>query len=111
MFSFKLLEADQVAHAEINYDLPIGEDGTYQVSLLYLPNAKYASRAKIQVYHADGVSEQSWDMTKGDKFGFAVEIGTYRFQKDRPARVRISNEGADGMLVADSVAFAKITVE
>ena len=40
LFSFKLLEADKVTHAEINYDLPIGEDGTYQVSLLYLPNAK-----------------------------------------------------------------------
>jgi hypothetical protein len=59
----------------------------------------------------DGVSEQSWNMKQGDKFGFAVEIGTYNFRRGRPATVRISNEDADGILVADSVAFVKVAAD
>jgi hypothetical protein len=111
LFSFNLLEADKATPAEISYALPIVEDGTYQVSLLYLPSEMNASNAKIQVHHADGVSEQSWNMKQGDKFGFAVEIGTYNFRRGRPATVRISNEDADGILVADSVAFVKVAAD
>jgi hypothetical protein len=36
-----------------------------------------------------------------------MEIGTYRFEKGKAANVTISNEGADGMVVADAVAFVK----
>jgi hypothetical protein len=107
LFSFNLLEAAPGAPAEIVYTLPIPENGLYQVSLLYLPDEKNASNAQIRVRHAGGVHEKTWNMQEGDKFGFAVEMGTYRFEKGKPARVRISNEGADGVVVADSVAFVK----
>jgi hypothetical protein len=107
LFSFKLLETEKDTPAEIRYTLPITESGTYQVSLLYLPNEKNASNAKIQVTHADGICEQGWNMKEGDKFGFALEIGTYFFEKGKPVIVAISNEEADGVVVADAVAFVK----
>ena len=40
LFSFNLFEADKATPAEISYAFPIVEDGTYQVSLLYLPSGK-----------------------------------------------------------------------
>jgi hypothetical protein len=75
LFSFNLLKADNDKSAEISYSLPINEDGTYPVSILYLPDDRNVSNAKIQVHHEDGISEKIWNMREGDKFGFALEIG------------------------------------
>lgn len=80
----------------------------YQISLLYLPEERNASNAKIQITHADGIDNRIWNMKEGDKFGFAVEIGKYRCVKEGTTSVTISNEGADGVVVADSVAFIKV---
>ncbi len=108
LFSFQLLESKSKTPSKICYKLPIQQDGRYQISLLYLPDPKNASNAKLSVHHADGVSELKWNMKKGDKYGFAVEVGEYRFEKGTPAQVVISNEGADGVVVADSVAFVRV---
>jgi len=108
LFSFNLLEVDETKTAEISYALPIIEDGTYQVSILYLPSEKNASNAKIQVHHADGISVITWNMREGDKFGFALEVGQYRFKSGEVAKVIISNNDADGIVVANSIAFVKI---
>lgn len=109
LFSFNLLEVDPSKPAKITYTLPVVEDGTYQISLLYLPEKNNASNATIQVTHANGVSDHSWNMKKGDKFGFAVELGHYSFKKGEIAKVVISNDGANGLVVADSVAFVKVS--
>jgi hypothetical protein len=108
LFSFNLLEAEKEKPADITYTLPINEDGMYQISLLYLPDEKNASNAKIQVTHADGTDNRVWNMKQGDKFGFALEVGKYRCLKAGITKVTISNESADGVVVADSVAFVKI---
>ena len=47
-------------------------------------------------------------MKEGNRHGFAVEVGKYTFKKGKPMRVIISNEGADGSVVAESVAFVKV---
>ena len=109
LFSFRLLEASKSKPAKITYSLPNDEDGTYQISLLYLPNDKNASNANVRVGSADGIYDKIWNMKEGDKYGFALEIGTYRFEKGKSAYVTISNEGADGIVVANSVAFVKVS--
>lgn len=108
LFSFNILEADSVQLSEITYTLPVTEDGTYQVSILYPPDAKNASNVKIQIHHADGISDVTWDMSKGDRYGFSLEIGKYRFKKGGVAKVVISNKAAKGRVVANSVAFVKV---
>ena len=110
LFKFSFLEANPIQPAKISYTLPISTDGTYQISLLYLPNMESnASNAKVQVHHVDGVHESSWNMKKGNPHGFAVDIGAYRFERDQTALVVISNEGADGLVIADSVAFVRVS--
>ncbi len=108
LFSFNILEADTLQPAEITYSLPIPEDGKYQISILYPRDPKNAKNVKIQIHHADGVSDVTWDMSKGDKFGFSLEIGKYNFKKGGVAKVTFSNKEANGKVVANSVAFVKI---
>jgi hypothetical protein len=107
LFRAKLLEAPRGQAAEIRYTLPIPADGKYLIALLYKPDRKNASNAKVRIRHADGVDRKAWNMKQGSKHGFAVKLGEYRFQKGRPAHVCISSDGADGVVVADSVAFVK----
>jgi hypothetical protein len=108
LFRFNLLEARTDTPAKITYTLPIPEDGTYEVSLLYLPYAANASNALVQVAHLDGTDEKKLNMKEGDKFGFAVRVGAYRFSHAGTARLTISNTGADGTVVANAVAFVKV---
>jgi parallel beta-helix repeat protein len=108
LFKFHVLKVAQDKSAEISYALPITEDGTYQISLLYKPAGGNASNAKITIHHAAGIAEVGWDMKKGSGHGFAVEIGKFPFRAGKPAKVVIANEGADGTVVADSVAYVKV---
>ena len=77
MFSFFFKKISPENQGEIIYNLPVKEDGTYQLSFMYLPDEKNASNCSIEIHHADGVSIIQMDMKKGDKFGFALEIGKY----------------------------------
>lgn len=108
LFKFNLLKVEKAKSAEISYSLPITEDGTYQISLLYKPDAQNASNAAIAIHHAEGIAHLRWNMKKGSKHGFAVEVGRYPFKTGMPAKVVISNAAADGTVVADSVAFVKV---
>jgi hypothetical protein len=47
-------------------------------------------------------------MKQGSKHGFAVELGSYRFEAAKPATVTLSTVGANGDVIADSVAFVKV---
>jgi hypothetical protein len=111
LFSFNILEATQDDPAIITYTLPVEEDGAYQISLLYLPHEKNASNARIEIHHAEGISLKKWDMRIGDRFGFALEMGQYNLKKDKIAKVIISNEGTDGIVVANSIAFVKVNAQ
>jgi hypothetical protein len=105
LFSYHVLKAAPDKPARIEYDLPISSAGTYKVYVLYKPDDANASNAKIQVHHAEGMDNIAWDMQKGHKHGFAIEVGEYPFKMGRPAKVVITNEDANGLVVADSVAF------
>ena len=103
-----MLKAAHGQPAAISYTLPIEEDGLYRVALLYKPAKENASNAKITIHHTEGISEVMWNMKQGSKHGFAVSIGKYPFQVGKPAKVVISTDGADGAVIADSVAFVKL---
>ena len=97
---------EKPAHCE--YQLPIKESGTYKICMIYFPNEKNASNAKITVKNDLEESVVDWNFKKGDRWGFAVVLGEYYLDKDKPASVTISNTGADGFIVADGVGFIKV---
>jgi hypothetical protein len=97
---------DKAARCEVQ--LPIKESGTYKICLMYFPNEKNASNAKITVKTSKEESVVDWNFKKGDRWGFAVVLGEYYLDKDKPASVTISNTGADGFIVADGIGFIKL---
>jgi hypothetical protein len=108
LFRFNFLTGTAATPSEATYSLPIREDGNYQISLLYLRGKDRASNVPVTIEHADGKARLEWDMRKGSKHGFSVVIGTFRFEAGKPSTVTLSTRGADGDVIADSVAFVKV---
>lgn len=108
LFEFNFLAGSSATVSEASFNLPVTEDGSYTLYLLYKPGEGRASNVPITIAHADGVSKIVWNMQKGMRHGFAKKIGTYRFLKGKTNTVTISTEGVDGKVIADSVAFVKM---
>ncbi len=107
LFEANYLRAAPEKAAQCVYQLPVKESGNYKICLMYFPNEKNASNAKITVKYAQKESVIDWNFKKGDKLGFAVQVGEYYLDKEKPASVTISNTGADGFIIADGVGFIK----
>jgi hypothetical protein len=109
LFRFNYLVGTAADPSEAIYTLPIPEDGTYQISLLYPAGKDCAGNVPVAIQHAAGKAELKWDMRKGSKNGFSVEVGKYKFEKGKPATVTLSTRGTDGNVIADGVAFVKVS--
>jgi hypothetical protein len=108
LFEYNHLHAAPEQTASCTYQLPVTESGVYKICLMYFPKDKNASNAKIKVKYADGEETVEWNFRKGDWLGFALVVGEYQLDKDKPASVTISNTGADGFIIADGVGFLKV---
>jgi len=109
LFRFNFLQARAQDGARITYRMPIEEPGTYLVCLLYKPRDENASNTRLTILHTDGKDTLRWNMRQGNQHGFAVKVGEYRFQPGADAAVTLSNEEADGLVVADAIAYVKST--
>ena len=107
LFKYNCQQAAPDSAAECTYLLPINESGKYKLCFMYFPDEKSASNAKISVQHASGVETLEWNFRKGDPLGFAVRVGEYYFEKGKPAAIKISNENANGYIIADGVGIIK----
>ena len=107
LFEFNYLAGTAANPARAVYTLPIPEDGNYQISLLYQPGSNRASNVPVSVRHADGTADFRWNMRQGSNHGFAVNIGTFRFTASGTHTVTLGTTGANGRVIADSVAFNK----
>jgi hypothetical protein len=108
LFTFNFLKGTAAVGSTAQFTLPITEDGTYQISLLYSPGPGNATNARIRIQHALGAALVAWDMTQGSRHGFAVALGRYPFEAAKTATVTLSTAGADGDVIADAVAFVKV---
>ena len=108
LFRFDYLVGTAADPAEATFTLPIPEDGTYQISLLYPSGKDRASNVPLTIVHADGTAEMKWDMKKGSKNGFSTEVGKFRFKAGGANTVTLSTRGTDGNVIADGVAFVKV---
>jgi hypothetical protein len=80
--------------------------GFYEVRLAYAPGPNRATNARVIVYSADGDTPLSINQTQPPPIdGLWYSLGRYRFEKDGQGYVLISNEDADGHVIADAVQF------
>jgi hypothetical protein len=108
LFEFRFLAGTAAVPSEARYEFSVPEDGTYEISLIYYPGTNRASNVPVTMVHADGVTNLRWNMRQGSAYGFAVPVGTWRFEVGRPGRVSLSTAGTDGKVIADSVGFVKV---
>ncbi len=107
LFNYNCRQAAPGQAAQCVFQLPVSEPGLYKVVIMYFPDIKSASNAKIAVQHARGVDTLEWNFRKGDRLGFSLRVGEYYFEKEKPATLTISNENSDGYIIADAVGIIK----
>jgi hypothetical protein len=107
LFQYDCKQAAPEKAAQCIYQLPVREAGLYKLCIMYFPDEKAASNATITIQHATGIETKRWNFRKGDNLGFAIRIGDYYFEKGKPATLIISNENADGHIIADAVGMIK----
>ena len=107
LFNYDCQQASPDQSASCTYQLPISVPGLYKICIMYFPDEKAASNAKITIQHANGTDKLLWNFRKGDNLGFAIRVGEYYFEKGKPATFTISNENADGHIIADGVGIIK----
>ncbi len=87
--------------AEFTTTLP--KTGRYRVAMAFPGGVNRATNVPVTVSHADGVTELRIDQKeKPGPFAFQP-LGEFRFNAGQPTSVTISNEGADGVVLIDTV--------
>lgn len=108
LFKYDFKQASPDQPASCTYHLPVVDPGRYKVCIMYFPDDRSASNATIKIQHANGTEIIKWNFRKGDNLGFSISLGEYQFVKDKSASVTISNENADGSIIADAIGMIKV---
>ncbi len=88
------------------HELPAGR---YEVRLAYSSGTNRASRTWIQVHSAEGETTRTVDQRQpGPIQGLWVSLGSYRFEQGGQAFVIVSNQDADGHVIADAIHFLPV---
>lgn len=90
------------------YRLQVPADGSYEVRVSYAHAPNRASNVPVSIQHANG----SETVLVNQKLEPKVEkiftsLGSFTFNKDKPAIITISNKDTDGIVGADAVQLLK----
>lgn len=89
---------------EARFILRVPKAGRYDVRLAYTALGNRATNVPVTIHSADGEQTVYVDERKPppvDKLFHS--LGAYRFVPEQPARIMVSNRGADGFVVVDGV--------
>jgi hypothetical protein len=83
--------------------------GAYEVRFAYAPHNNRATNAKVRIFSADGESTVVVNQqVPAPEDSLWISLGKYRFEKDGQSFVMVTNEGANGVVIADAVQFLPI---
>ena len=87
----------------------IPADGKYEIFISAPPNKNRASNAKVIIQHANGTATVQVNLRNPGKYGSNLRpLGSFRFKKGQTSTVTLSNEGANGYLIADAVQWLPV---
>ncbi|MFN5912763.1 MAG: right-handed parallel beta-helix repeat-containing protein [Chitinophagaceae bacterium] len=107
LFNYDCKQAPPDVASSCEYVIPVTESGTYKVCIMYFPDEKNASNATISIEHPRGTEQLTWNFRTGDNLGFSIVLGEYALVKGSPVKIKISNENADGYIIADGIGIIK----
>ncbi|MEM7697780.1 MAG: FAD-dependent oxidoreductase [Verrucomicrobiota bacterium] len=82
--------------------------GQYQVAIAYSPNGNRASNVPISVTHSEGDSIVLLDQRAKPETAPFWTIGTFTFDAEEEAVVKISNKDTDGHVIIDAVQWLPV---
>ena len=86
------------------YRTRLPSSGTWQVGITWPPNNNRASKVTVTIRHADGTDNVVINQRKEPQGADHFEsLGSFRFTKDQPAEVEVSNAGTDGHVIIDAI--------
>jgi len=92
-----------------SYIASLPTSGQYEVRVYYTDHQNRATNTSVSVDHAFGLEEIVLSQRVAPEYEHAyVVLGKYSFFSHRPAGVEISNDGADGYVIADAVQFVPV---
>ena len=82
----------------------IKESGNYDVRLLYTTHENRSSRTAVTIYSGEGEKTIRIDQRRSAVVdGQVRSLGVFRFEAGGKARVVVTNDGADGIVVVDGL--------
>ena len=98
---------DGSCSATFSVELP--KSGRYEVRLASPHNNNRATNTRIEIRHANGVEIKQVNQRKQPSIdGLFVPLGVFEFNKGGEASVTLSNQDADGYVIADAVQFLPV---
>jgi len=98
-----LHDGDSDKAGAVRYPVKVPEAGRYQLRVSYTAHENRASNASVTIHHADGRTKLLVNQQREpDGDGPFYPLGMYQFDKGW-TRIVISNENADGYVIADAV--------
>ena len=99
--------ADGKSMASFQTEIP--ESGRYEVRFAYVPNNNRASNVPVTVHHPSGEETITVNERKPPTVDrHFVSLGVFAFEKGKPAKVTVSNQGTDGYVVIDAVQWLPV---
>ena len=90
----------------VTFNVKLPRTGDYQVNLAYTPGTNRSPAVPVDIHHADGVeSVKVNQMKKPPIGGLFIPLGRFRFEKEKPAIVVISNKDTQGHVIVDGLQF------
>ncbi|MEE3180876.1 MAG: DUF1549 domain-containing protein, partial [Planctomycetota bacterium] len=90
----------------VTFNVKLPRTGNYQVNLAYTPGTNRSPAVPVDIHHADGVeSVKVNQMKRAPIGGLFIPLGSFRFEKEKPAIVVISNKDTQGHVIVDGLQF------
>lgn len=96
-------QSESGVEKSVTWKVEIADPGNYEVRISYSPGTNRASKVPVTVSHAGGETTVEVDQRKRAPIdGLFVALGTFSFTPGE-ATIRISNQDADGVVIADGL--------
>ncbi len=97
-------------HKRVQFTAMLPQTGLYEVRLSYTANPNRATNVAVTVHAATQETALTVNQrTAAPIDGRFVSLGRFQFSAEQPARVTVSNSGADGYVIADAVQFLPVS--
>lgn len=95
----------------VSWTVELPESGKWEVRISHCYNVRRATNSPVTVHHARGAKTVRINQQEVPEHGRLFRsLGVFTFDKERPARVVISNEGTEPnkVVIADAVQFIRV---